>query len=472
MNKLPPPSAAVHGKPVAAVTLALLIVLCGRAHSSTFIQITPDDPWTTGDGLVVSSSGWNVLNPRYTEDDTEDDGLYDYAVSNLLDSTGAQTGISLAADDTNRFNAYNPNGSTVASPGFPADVKRESFFGNDKAYNTFVRPKATWVFGGFNLNDDLTFTFFASRMVVDPPIDNREGKYEVVGATTGSTTLNATNNDTNTVSVTVKANALGNVVLNMTKGLNNTNAFGFFYLTAMTITVNGNKAPVAQDALLATTENSPLATVVGSVSAGDPDATDVLGYAITAGNTGDAFAIDPLTGEITVAGALDFETTPQYVLTVTVTDNGVPALSETATITINVSDVNESLQAFNEWLDGFGPEAEPSDDSDAGGLNNHVEFLFDYDPTDPADDLLFRLELVLGEGTIDVIYPELKPVGDYHLSKAVDPALLTDPVSRVETITKAQIEAMSEEQRSSHTYTGATGVREFFRLEFVPPPLE
>ena len=472
MNKLPPPSAAVHGKPVAAVTLALLIVLCGRAHSSTFIQITPDDPWTTGDGLVVSSSGWNVLNPRYTEDDTEDDGLYDYAVSNLLDSTGAQTGISLAADDTNRFNAYNPNGSTVASPGFPADVKRESFFGNDKAYNTFVRPKATWVFGGFNLNDDLTFTFFASRMVVDPPIDNREGKYEVVGATTGSTTLNATNNDTNTVSVTVKANALGNVVLNMTKGLNNTNAFGFFYLTAMTITVNGNKAPVAQDALLATAENSPLATVVGSVSASDPDATDVLGYAITAGNADSKFAIDPLTGEITVAGALDFETTPQYVLTVTVTDNGVPALSETATITINVSDVNESLQAFNKWLDGFGPEAEPSDDSDAGGLNNHVEFLFGYDPTDPADDLPFRLELVLGEGTIDVIYPELKPVGDYHLSKAVDPALLTDPVSRVETITKAQIEAMSAEQRSSRTYTGATGVREFFRLEFVPPPLE
>jgi hypothetical protein len=467
MNKLPPPSAAVHGKPVAAVTLALLIVLCGRAHSSTFIQITPDDPSTTSD-VVVPSSGWNVLKPLYSSES----GLDDYAVSNLLDSTGAPTGISLAADDTNRFNAYNRNGSTVASLGFPADVKRESFFGNDVAYNTFVRPKATWVFGGFNPADNLTFTFFASRMVVDQPIDNREGKYEVVGATPTSTTLNARDNDANTVSVTVKADASGNVVLNMTKGLNNTNEFGFFYLTAMTITVNGNKAPVAQDALLATAENSPLATVVGSVSASDPDATDVLGYAITAGNADSKFAIDPLTGEITVAGALDFETTPQYVLTVTVTDNGVPALSETATITINVSDVNESLQAFNKWLDGFGPEAEPSDDSDAGGLNNHVEFLFGYDPTDPADDLPFRLELVLGEETIVVIYPELKPVGDYHLSKAVDPALLTDPVSRVETITKAQIEAMSAEQRSSRTYTGATGVREFFRLEFVPPPLE
>ena len=47
-------------------------------------------------------------------------------------------------------------------------------------------------------------------------------------------------------------------------------------------------------------------------------------FAITAGNTGGAFAIDPTTGAITVANAaaLDFETTPSFTLTVQVTDAG------------------------------------------------------------------------------------------------------------------------------------------------------
>ena len=47
-----------------------------------------------------------------------------------------------------------------------------------------------------------------------------------------------------------------------------------------------------------------------------------LAYSIVAGNTGGAFAIDPVTGAITVANpaALDFETTPVFVLTVSATD--------------------------------------------------------------------------------------------------------------------------------------------------------
>jgi hypothetical protein len=227
--KIPSLTKAIDGKPVTAGMLALFLVLCGRAESSTLIQITPDNPASAGTGLVVVSSGWNVLNPLYSGTT----GLADYGAS-LLDSTGNPTGISLAADDTNRFNAYNSDGSTLASSGFPADVKRESFFGNDVSFNGFIRPEATWQFSGFDPNDDLIFTFFASRMGV---LDNREGLYEVVGATTQSTTLNASNNDSNFATVTVKADEFGNVVLNMTKGPNNDNPNGFFYLNAMTIEI-------------------------------------------------------------------------------------------------------------------------------------------------------------------------------------------------------------------------------------------
>ena len=98
-----------HGNSVVAATLALLGILCVRADASTLIQITPDNPSTTGIGFVVLSSGWNVLNPLYDgpPGNPSGPGLADYGVADLLDSNGGSTGISLAADDTNRFNAYN-----------------------------------------------------------------------------------------------------------------------------------------------------------------------------------------------------------------------------------------------------------------------------------------------------------------------------------------------------------------------------
>jgi hypothetical protein len=65
-------------------------------------------------------------------------------------------------------------------------------------------------------------------------------------------------------------------------------------------------------------------------------------YAITGGNAGGAFAIDPNTGAITVANAaaLDFETTPSFALTVQVTDAG--GLTDTATVTVDLTNVNEA----------------------------------------------------------------------------------------------------------------------------------
>ena len=73
-------------------------------------------------------------------------------------------------------------------------------------------------------------------------------------------------------------------------------------------------------------ENSANGTAVGTVQATDPDSGDILSYyAITAGDGGGVFAIGT-DGAITVADGnqLDYETVQQYVLTVTVTDDGTP----------------------------------------------------------------------------------------------------------------------------------------------------
>jgi len=105
-----------------------------------------------------------------------------------------------------------------------------------------------------------------------------------------------------------------------------------------------NDPPVVQAATVELAENSPVGMVVGQVQATDPDPHTTLTYAITAGNESGAFVLDPLTGVLTVANqaALDFETTPTYALTVAATDDGSPALSGQATLTIHLSNVNEA----------------------------------------------------------------------------------------------------------------------------------
>ncbi|MEA2622084.1 MAG: protocadherin Fat 4, partial [Chloroflexota bacterium] len=115
-----------------------------------------------------------------------------------------------------------------------------------------------------------------------------------------------------------------------------------------TVTVNltnVNDAPVVPDASKSVAEDATNGTNVGSpVAYTDQDAGQTHTFAITAGNTNSAFAINASTGQITVAdaGELDHEATPSYSLTIQVTDNGSPGLAGSGTITVNVTDVNEA----------------------------------------------------------------------------------------------------------------------------------
>ena len=80
-----------------------------------------------------------------------------------------------------------------------------------------------------------------------------------------------------------------------------------------------NQAPVFATADLEVAEAAPVGTVVGTLQATDADG-DVLTYAITAGNTGDVFALNATSGELTLAGTLDHASVPEYSLTVTASD--------------------------------------------------------------------------------------------------------------------------------------------------------
>lgn len=110
----------------------------------------------------------------------------------------------------------------------------------------------------------------------------------------------------------------------------------------MAATSSCNNAPAFFAAAHAfpVTEAAPASTVVGIVPATDQDG-DAVTYSILQNTDQELpFAIDETTSEITVQGALDYETEDQYSLTVEATDSiGATA---TTTVTITVTDAPEA----------------------------------------------------------------------------------------------------------------------------------
>lgn len=156
-----------------------------------------------------------------------------------------------------------------------------------------------------------------------------------------------------------------------------------------------NEIPTVNVATFTVEENSPNGTPVGiPVIATDPEGP--VTYEIISGNTSSAFAIHPTTGQITVANSipLNFEVTPTFNLTVRVTDNGMPAppaQTNTATITINLTNKNE-MPTVNDATFFI------SEDSQNGAVVGTVSA---FDP-DAGDSLTFSFT---GTGTAFAINP-------------------------------------------------------------------
>ncbi|HET9425656.1 MAG TPA: Ig-like domain-containing protein, partial [Gemmatimonadaceae bacterium] len=194
----------------------------------------------------------------------------------------------------------------------------------------------------YSTPEDVTLNVPAATGVLanDPPVGSAASAVLVTAPSHGTLTLNADGGftykparnffgtDTFVYSFRVGAADFGNATV--------------------TITVSsGNDAPAVNPATFSVFENTPAGTPVGTVTFSDPDAGDNHTFSITAGNTGGAFAINPGTGLITVAGPLNFEAIPSYSLTVRVQDDGSPSKSGTATITINVTNQNDAPVAVN-----------------------------------------------------------------------------------------------------------------------------
>ena len=124
---------------------------------------------------------------------------------------------------------------------------------------------------------------------------------------------------------------------------------------------------------------------------------------------------------------------------------------------------------FEQWLINNNLTGQTAGDSDKGGLDNLTEFELQMDPNDSSDDLGFRLRCTTLAGNPLITLPVLKPIGNYHLHRDTDLTDIGNVANRIDTVTKAEIEAMTPEQRAAYSVPDpAGGPRAFYQLIFEP----
>jgi len=155
-------------------------------------------------------------------------------ISDLINFEGNHTGFSIYVSDAfgglNDYGTSTPDESLELEPTATAD----SFFGNTVSFYSALEPTGGLTLTGLDVTTSYTFRFFASR---PEATDNRETTYTVNGKTSGSASLNSSNNTTEVAIVeNIVPSDDGTIVISVTPGANNTNAYKFFYLGALTIT--------------------------------------------------------------------------------------------------------------------------------------------------------------------------------------------------------------------------------------------
>lgn len=128
-----------------------------------------------------------------------------------------------------------------------------------------------------------------------------------------------------------------------------------------------------------------------------------------------------------------------------------------------------TLQSFEDWLASHGLTGETDVDSDGGSLDNLAEFELQLDPNDPQDDLEFSLYCEDSPSGAMITLPTLKPLGNYYLHRDTDLDDIGNLSNRIDMVTRAEIQAMTPQERSEYSVEDtAGGARAFYQLIFEP----
>ena len=158
-------------------------------------------------------------------------------------------------------------------------------------------------------------------------------------------------------------------------------------------------------------ENKPPGTVILQVNATDMDfgENSTIFYFIVGDHT-DVFAIEMDTGVISVAGSIDFETTPEYELIVMATDAGPVSerLVNMTNVTITILDTNDNQPLFSEafYVTSIPEDSVPGDlvlnvtASDADSTSN-AELIYSLDFLSDAEaEMNFVIDALTGTITL------------------------------------------------------------------------
>ncbi len=136
------------------------------------------------------------------------------------------------------------------------------------------------------------------------------------------------------------------------RDLGNPSRSSFATVTIEVVDINDNAPQFTPDLYtIALREDTSVGFDILSVFAFDPDEpgnpNSEIVYSISDGNTNGTFTLSSSSGLLELAKTLDFEAQPSYTLTVSATDQGSPQLTDTATINIEVMNVNEFAPVLN-----------------------------------------------------------------------------------------------------------------------------
>ena len=159
-------------------------------------------------------------------------------------------------------------------------------------------------------------------------------------------------------------------------------------------------------------ESADIGSVFCSVAAEDEDIgpDGELTYSITSGSEANTFGIDSSTGEIILAGYIDYESVQGYLVVVRATDNGEPSLDNWVQVRITVLDSNDNAPVINPLITGSIAENSPQgtvitifECSDAdSGTNGAVEItITSQTNSDGADVAVFSIESSTNEFITD-----------------------------------------------------------------------
>lgn len=169
-------------------------------------------------------------------------------------------------------------------------------------------------------------------------------------------------------------------------------------------------------------EDTPIGSFVAMITATDQDlgSQGVVYYSLVAGNTGNKFEVDSVSGNITTIGELDRETTAVFTLTVRASDGAVPdkVRYTDGVVKVTISDINDNAPSFNT----------PSIVATFSEAANVSDVIFTLQANDPDEGLNSELRYLILSGNDAGLFVVDSESGDVRLNMSCDLEQETRPV--------------------------------------------